>query len=411
MTIADTRAAHAPLPVGKAVTAGRLFVIFMGPSLGGLAPLGLALDQPALAAHFGGGAEGMLQAGTVFTAPSLAIIVGAPLGGYLAERFGYRMTMLVGLLIYSLTGVAGLFLDGYLPLLLTRLVLGLAAGAVMAVYLALASAWYEGRARSKVLGFAVSASSIVGALALAAGGRLVDQGGWRAPFVMYFAGFVTLAVAFMTVHGPFHKHAKTARAPGSPGQLRVIAQFWPVYLALLITSIGTFMPSAGGPFLLKANGISGATQAGYILSVGSISAIFTAAAYGFVRRWVSDWGLFFMIPALMGLGLALAPSFYNWVALLAIFLLIGLGTGFKAPTAASILMANSPPDVRAAAAGLNFSCIFLGQFLGPFVLRLLTGPFGIHGAFVGVGLTLMISAAVIWAAGVGKEKPTQMEAA
>jgi predicted MFS family arabinose efflux permease len=406
MTVADTSAATA----GKAMTAGRLFVIFMGPSLGGLAPLGLALDQPALAAHFGGGAEGMLRAGTVFTAPSLAIIVGAPLGGYLAERFGYRMTMLVALLIYSVAGVAGLLIYGYLPLLASRLMLGLAAGAVMAVYLALASTWYEGPARSKVLGFAVASSAIAGALALALGGRLVDLGGWRAPFAMYVVGFVTLAVAYVTVHGPFHKQAKAAHPPGSPGQLRVIAQFWPIYLALLITSIGTFMPSAGGPFLLKANGITGATEAGYILSVGSISAIFTAAAYGFVRRWISDWGLFFMIPALMGLGLAVAPAFYNWMALLAVFLLIGLGTGFKAPTAASILMANSPPDVRAAAAGLNFSCIFLGQFLGPFVLRLLTGPVGIHGAFIGTGAALMLAAIAIWAAGIGKETRQAMEA-
>jgi MFS family permease len=403
MTATDAELPAPRAPVGKAVTAGRLFVIFMGPSLGGLAPLGLALDQVALAAHFGGGAQGMLQAGTVFTAPSLAIIVGAPLGGWLAERFGYRLTMLIALLIYSLSGVAGLFIDGYLPLFATRLVLGLAAGAVMAVYLALASAWYEGQSRSKVLGFAVAMSSTVGALALALGGKLVDVGGWRAPFAMYLVGFVTLAVAYATVHGPFHKHAKTARAPGAPGQMRVIAQFWPIYLALLITSIGTFMPSAGGPFLLKANGISGATEAGYILSIGSISAIFTAAAYGFVRRWISDWGLFFMIPALMGLGLAIAPSFYSWIPLLAVFLLIGLGTGFKAPTAASILMANSPPEVRAAAAGLNFSCIFLGQFLGPFVLRALTGPFGIHGAFVGVGLLLIASGFAVWAAGIGKE--------
>jgi len=393
------------VPPHWAITAGRLFVIFMGPSLGGLAPLGLALDQPALAAHFGGGAQGMLQAGTVFTAPSLAIIVGAPLGGWLAERFGYRLTMLIALLIYSLTGVAGLAIDGYVPLFASRLMLGLAAGAVMAVYLALASAWYEGQARSKVLGFAVASSSIVGALALALGGRLVDFGGWRAPFWMYAVGPLTLAVAYLTVHGPFHKQSKAARAPGSPGQLRVIAQFWPVYLALLITSIGTFMPSAGGPFLLKANGITGATQAGYILSIGGIAAIFTAAAYGFVRRWVSDWGLFFFIPALMGLGLAIAPAFYDWMALLTIFLLIGLGTGFKAPVAASILMANSPPDVRAAAAGLNFSCIFLGQAVGPVVLGLLTKPFGIHGAFIGVGATLMVAAVVIWAAGIGKEKP------
>jgi MFS family permease len=123
-----------------------------------------------------------------------------------------------------------------------------------------------------------------------------------------------------------------------------------------------------------------------------------------VRRWISDWALFFSIPALMGLGLAIAPAFYNWMALLAIFLLIGFGTGFKAPVAASILMAKSPPDVRAAAAGLNFSCIFLGQFLGPFVLRALTGPFGIRGAFVGVGATLMTAAVAVAVFGIGREE-------
>ena len=287
-----------------AVRAGRLFVIFMGPSLGGLAPLGLALDQPALAAHFGGGAEGMLQAGTIFTAPSLAIIVGAPLGGWLAERLDYRLTMLIALLLYSIAGSAGLILDGYVPLFATRLALGLAAGTVMAVYLALVGSWYEGLARAKVLGFAVASSVIVGALALKLGGNLVETGGWRAPFYLYLIGFLTLAIAWATVHGPFHKQARTASAPGAPGPLRLIAQLWPVYLVLLIISIGTFMPSAGGPFLLLAKGIKGAGDQGTILAVGSFSGVITSAGYGFLRRWFSDWVLFIVIAGSMGLGLA-----------------------------------------------------------------------------------------------------------
>jgi MFS family permease len=396
--------------VPRWVTAGRLFVICMAPSLGGLAPLGLAVDQPALAAHFGGGDQGMLQAGTIFSAPSLAIIVGAPLGGYLAERFGYRLTLLIALLLYSVSGVAGLGLDDYTPLLATRLLLGLAAGAVMAVYLALAGAWYEGQARSKVLGFAVATSSIVGLLALALGGRLIDLGGWRTPFWMYSVGFVTLAVAWATVHGPFHRRVKAAKVAGAPGPIRLIAQLWPIYLVLLIISIGTFMPSAGGPFLLKANGIEGATQQGYILSIGSASAIFTAAGYGFLRRWLSDWVLFVMIAGLMGLGLVAAAPLHYWLALLAAFLVIGVGTGFKAPVVASVLMAEAPSHVRAAAAGLNFSCIFLGQFLGPFVLRLLVGPFGIQGAFIATGAALLLVAAAIAIAGIGREKPRAMEA-
>jgi len=390
-------------PVSLPVQAGRLFVIFMGPSLGGLAPLGLAVDQPALAAHFGGGAEGMLQAGTVFSAPSLAIIVGAPLGGYLAERFGYRLTLLIALLAYSIAGPAGLVIDGYLPLLATRLVLGLAAGGVMAVYLALAAAYFDGTQRSKVIGFAVATSSIVGLLALALGGELVELGGWRGPFWMYLIGAVTLAVAWATIHGPFHKQVRAAKAPGAPGPLRLIAQLWPVYLALLVISIGTFMPSAGGPFLLKANGIVRPGIQGVMLAIGSASAFFTAAGYGFIRQRVSDWALFVLIAGSMGLGLALAAPQHNWVALLAAFLVVGVGTGFKAPVAASILMAEAPAHVRAAAAGLNFSCIFLGQFLGPFVLRLLA-PLGIQGTFLVTGGLLMATAAVIAVTGIGKEK-------
>ena len=365
----------------------------------------LALDQPALAAHFGGGAEGMLQAGTIFTAPSLAIIVGAPLGGWLAERLDYRLTMLIALLLYSIAGSAGLILDGYVPLFATRLALGLAAGTVMAVYLALVGSWYEGLARAKVLGVAVASSVIVGALALKLGGNLVETGGWRAPFYLYLIGFLTLAIAWATVHGPFHKQARTASAPGAPGPLRLIAQLWPVYLVLLIISIGTFMPSAGGPFLLLAKGIKGAGDQGTILAVGSFSGVITSAGYGFLRRWFSDWVLFIVIAGSMGLGLAAVAPLQAWSALFAAFLLIGLGTGFKAPVVASVLMAEAPAHVRAAAAGLNFSCIFLGQALGPFVLRLLVGPFGIQETFLITGGTLLMTAAAIALTGIGKAKP------
>jgi MFS family permease len=105
----------------------------------------------------------------------------------------------------------------------------------------------------------------------------------------------------------------------------------------------------------------------------------------------------------MGLGLAAAAPLQNWMALLAAFLLAGIGAGFKAPVVASILMAAAPVNVRAAAAGLNFSCIFLGQFLGPFILRLLAGPFGIQGAFVGIGGALALAAAAIALTGIGRD--------
>jgi MFS family permease len=385
------------------VTAGRLFVIFMGPSLGGLVPLGLAIAQLSLAAHFGGGAEGKLAARALFAWPSLMIMVGAPLGGYLAERVGYRATLLVALLVYFVAGSAGLLIDGFVPLLISRLFLGIAGGAIMAVYLALATAWYEGAARSKILGFAVSCSAIVGVLALKLGGNLVELGGWRGPFALYLLGFVTLAVAWVTVTGPFHKRAVAIRGAGSLGALRLIAQLWPIYLVLLIMSIGTFTASAGGPFLLKANGIAAAADQGDILAAGSIPAIFTAAAYGYMRRWFTDRALMVITALMMGIGIVLATPLHDSAALLVAFAIIGVGTGFKAPSTASVLMAEAPESVRAAAAGLSFSGIFLGQFMAPTLLQL-TEPLGIHGSFLVIGGLLLVTAAAVVLTGIGRPR-------
>lgn len=392
-----------PITPSKAVRAGRMFVICMGPSLGGLVPLGLAIAQLSIAAHFGGGTEGTALARALFSWPSLMIMVGAPLGGCLAEKFGYRATLLVSLLVYGLCGSAGLVIDGFVPLLVTRLLLGLAGGTVMAIYLALAAAWFEGAERSKVLGYAIACSAVVGIAAQTLGGNLVEWGGWRAPFAMYLLGFFTLAVAWATVHGPFRRAELTTRMAGSPGMLRLIGQLWPIYLVLLIMSVGTFTASSGGPFLLKENGITSIAEHGYILGAGAIPAIFTAAGYGLMRRWFTDRALMLVTLVMMGTGIALAVPLHSWLPLLVAFAIASFGTGFKAPSAASVLMAEAPPHLRAAAGGLNFSCIFLGQFLAPALMQILT-PLGIHGAFLVIAGMLLTTALVVFLAGIGRPR-------
>jgi predicted MFS family arabinose efflux permease len=386
------------LHIGRA---GRLFVICMGPSLGGLVPIGLAIAQPSIAEHFGGGAHGVLLARLLMSLPSLMIMVGAPLTGYAAERIGYRASLLFWLAVYGVSGCAGLFLQDFAGLLVSRLFLGLAGGGIMAIYLALATAYYEGAARARVFGFSVASSAAAGVTALFIGGRLVDWGGWSASFWMYAVAFVVLAVAWFTIRGPFHKAAR--RAPiGFVATVALIGRLWPVYLVLLLLSVGTFTPSSGGPFLLKANGIESATAQGNILSAGSVPSIVTAFAYGFLRRWLSDRALLIVTALLMGSGLLLLVPLHGTGPMLVTFVMIGLGAGLKAPSATSVLMAEADEGVRAAAAGLNFSCVFLGQFLAPLALDVLGRPFGIHGAFLAIGAVLLGVAAAVTFAGIGR---------
>jgi MFS family permease len=168
-------------------------------------------------------------------------------------------------------------------------------------------------------------------------------------------------------------------------------------------SIGTFTASSGGPFLLKANGIDGAAEQGNILSAASIPAIFTAAAYGYMRRWFSDRALMILTALMMGAGIVAAVPLHDGWALLLAFALTGLGTGFKAPSTASVLMAEAPEHVRAAAAGLSFSGIFLGQFLAPTLMQLLE-PLGIHGALLVIGGMLLLTALAVLVTGIGRPR-------
>jgi predicted MFS family arabinose efflux permease len=340
----------------------------------------------------------------LFSLPSLMIMLGAPLGGYMAERLGYRIVLLTSLLVFGIAGSAGLVIDGFVPLLISRLILGLVAGAIMAIYVALAASYYEGSARAKVLGFAVASSSVVAVVALELGGRLVDWGGWRAPFVMYLLGLVTFAAAWATVRGPFHTGGRGLVGLGlfhKDGAVRVISQLWPVYLVLLILAIGTFTPSAGGPFLLEANGISGATEQGHILSIGLVPAIVTSIAYGFLRQWFSNRVLLAASGLLMGTGICAAAPLHSYAPFLAAFLIHGAGSGFKSPGISSVLMDEAPVNVRAAAAGLSFSALFLAQFLAPTLLEFLGRMVGVPNAFLVIGGTILVTAALVAVMGLG----------
>ena len=372
------------------VQAGRLFVIFMGPSLGGLVPLALAIAQPAIGAHFGGGEHGTLLARLLFSLPSLMIIVGTSLGGYVSTRFGPRPSLLIALAVYGLTGGAGLVLDDFASLLATRLILGVAGGAVMTIYLSLTAHYYEGQARARVLGFAVACSSLAGLLSLAVGGRLVDWGGWRAPFGLYLLALLVLPVAWRVIRLPRAAAEGPRPAMSLLGILHVIGRFWPVYSVLIILSIGTFMPSAGGPFLLREHHILKGGAQGLILSIGSSTAIVTAIAYGFFRRYLTDRVILAITAGAMGLGLVAAVPFDIPALLLIAFAIAGIGTGFKAPAASSLLLAEAPPELRAEAAGLGLSSIFIGQFLAPMVMQTLDGAIRIQGSFYVVGGALLL---------------------
>jgi predicted MFS family arabinose efflux permease len=326
------------------------------------------------------------------------------LAGYLAERIGYRPVLLVSLLAYGLFGPAGLVLDGVWPLLICRLLLGLAGGGIMAMYMALAATYFRGEARARVIGFAVACSALVGLIALKLGGDLVDQLGWRGPFWLYLSGLVTFLVAWATIRGPLAAAERSGSRASAGETLRMVARLWPVYLVLLTFSIGTFTPTAGGPFLLKANGMDKAGDQGLLLAIGAVAAIVTGSSYGYLRRYVGDYALLVTTGTVMSLGAILLVFVHGKLPLLGTLVLFNFGAGFKAPAVGTVLMAEASETTRGAVSGLNSSGIFLAQFLAPMLFEFLGRPLGMQGSFLAIGAALLIVAAFVAIRGIGRKR-------
>jgi len=398
----DAALAAPAAPRRWAVAAGRFFVVSMLLCLGGLVLPSILMVLPHISGHYG---VHLQVAETLYDLPMLAIAAGAPLGGFLADRFGYRITLLLSLLVYSLGSLAGPMSDAFMLLLASRLVLGLAAGAMMAVALALVGAWYVGLARSTVLGFALAASAAVSALLLAVAGALSQAFMWRLPFLMFLAlGLVTLAIAWMAVRGAFHG-GQGLDAPAASAAFR---RLWPICLVALLLAVGAFISAGEAWGLLKEGEITGVSAQDVIFTAGvAIAPILGALAYSLACRWAGDRILLVLAAALMGGGVAAMVLQQTPPVLAADIFILQLGAGLLTPVAASIVLARAPEALRATAAGFLFGCFFLGRFLAPFATGMLDPQFEALTVLGIVGGVLLAVAGFAWAAGVGKAQPLQ----
>ncbi|PRX27382.1 putative MFS family arabinose efflux permease [Paraburkholderia sp. BL18I3N2] len=379
----------------NANTLGKSIVVVSGPSLVALIPMAVAPAMPAIASAFPESGDGAFFAQMVMAAPAIMVMLGAPIGGWVSDRVGRRIVLLTALALFVAAGIFPVLAPSAISLIVSRLVLGGAGGAILTSTFALAGD-YVGHARERILGFAGAGAASCAIIAMTFGGRLVDAFGWRGPFILYLMAVPVLLLSFFVVSGgPSVREAKVAGKHSVRGYI-------PIYALTCVLSIGLFMPGIQGPFLLNANGINSAATIGMILSSYSLTAAFAAACYGPLRRVLTANSVLALAAFSLGAGsLALAAS-GSVAQLLAGCIVTGVGAGLVEPVTVSLILGRAHPDIRQRAVGFLLSSVFLGQFLNPVVLSPLRAAFDVHGAFVAVGFVFVVFSVLILSMGIGK---------
>lgn len=194
------RHALSPVTGGAAQTGARMspdrpaFVVFLG-ALSALPPLSIDMGLPgipAIEAHFTDAAgHGALTLSLFLAGFATAPLVCGPL----ADRFGRRATMAVGLFALACAAGACAFAQGFSVLLACRLVQGIAAGACVILPLAIVRDVFDGADARHHLSRITAVVGLAPMLAPVLGGWVMAMGGWRAIYAAQaLCGLVLLAV-------------------------------------------------------------------------------------------------------------------------------------------------------------------------------------------------------------------------
>lgn len=374
----------------------------------GFAPLAIDMYLPALPQI----AKDLHAPEAAVQATVAAYLVGMAAGqviyGMLADRFGRKPPLLLGLAVFALASLGCAQAQSVTALTLWRTAqaLGGCAGVVMA--LTIVADRVQGQAE-----MARAMSRLMGVMGLAPivapvlGNALMQWTGWRGIFAL-LAGLSTLAAATVALKleetwPTARREAARASGPrpsplGTWVSLMRDRTFAGVALAGPLASAGMFAYIGASSFvLINQYGLTPAQFSLVFAGNASVATLTTQLNVLVIRRWgperVARTALFALSVtglALSALGVWAPTALWPFLALLALFM--GL-LGFVSANTSALALAGHPPARRGLVSGLMGTLQFAG---GGVVGALMGAAGGISGANLGVAM--MACALLAWVA-------------
>lgn len=343
--------------------AGRTAAVFGG-VLPGVAAGTIAVMLPRISDAFGN-ADNALQVKMVATAAGLGMMVGAPLGGALSDRWGRMPVLAVTTLVFGLAGCGAFFAGALWHLIAARFIVGICSGAMSVCYLALIGDSFTGEAQGRWLGYNGALATFFLLMLNPATGALADMG-WRYGFLVYGLAFPTLALVFAGVPRSAPHRAASA---GTPAADDVFRMPWATMILAVVAGTIATGTTLYWPFRLREIGVTSARDLGLyalpnVLAVGS-----SGFLYGYLRRRLTIRQVFVLTGLCSATGLvtiAFAPV--PWVVMIGLAV-EGIAVGLMTPNLSMFTIGMSTPRTRARTMGVMKGVYFGSPFLTQFVLE------------------------------------------
>lgn len=379
--------ASTPHPVGRAVgpTPALAATVLFATSLTVLANATIAPALPGLARAFAGTPGIETLAGLVLSLPSLAVVLTAAAFGWAADRLDRRAVLTLAVIAYALGGASGAVAQTMPQILAGRLLLGLGVAGTLTIATQLAADHWHGADRARFVGWQGAAISAAG-IASVAGGGLLAELSWRAPFAAHLVALPVAALAWVVVPPGRARSAGDAPAdPGGPFPWGVLALAGGV---LFLAMVFILLAATRLPFLLGEMGVRSPGVIGATLALMTLASFPTGLFYGRVRARLEPRAIAATALALMGAGFAVVSQSGTLPPVMLGVLVTGSGLGLLIPNQTVWLMAHVPEGARGRASGLMTTLLFAGQFASPIASGALLAWMDLHAVFLAFALAI-----------------------
>jgi MFS family permease len=341
----------------KASWGVKAMILAGGPAVG-TALGGVNIVLPKIAEELAHSAQDQFLVKMLGGIVGAAMLIGAPMTGYLADRIGLRKVLVLTYALFTLAGGAGLFLTDLKIFLVTRFLLGLAGSAAVTASIIIVNKRLAPGERATWMGYYIAASYVATIMIHPLVGVLGGLN-WHYAFAVYLAGapLVVIGLTSFKDSEPVSQEVMQAQIASE----LPFRQWFPFGLAVLALFMGliTYLGVTYVPFQLAKMGV-GPAEMGFLLLPGSFTGIVTSWYFGRARRTMSDDAAFifaFSTTAVGGFVAAFAPNYW-WVVIG--FAIYGLGTGWFMPNLMFALGKRVTAQYQGRTAGLVKACNYVG---------------------------------------------------
>ncbi len=348
----------------------------------------VATNLPAYAQTVGVGA---LMIGLLIAVYDFAELFAKPVSGFVADRRGMKMMLLVGLVIFILGSLLYLVINPKL-LLIVRFIQGLGAAALSTVSITMVAKYFsEGRGKAFGVYNAIKGAGYI--VAPAVGGFLAGGCRFSSIFAVSAAvGAVAFLLSLLLPRDRLRGEKLEDDDDDISFQQFVLIfkdpRLLPIYAVIVINMFMVGILFGFLPVYLYSIGYT-PTQSGTILSVASLSYLLIQPLAGHLADRI-EIRITVFVGLLMAAVTILVVTFTSGILLVSIVIAAGVGIGTVWTNSDALVSAVADKNKLGASIGAAQSFKEFGDTVGPITIGLLTQVYGVRTGFISCGTVAIV---------------------